>query len=210
MLLRKNCTILFQGDSITDAGRTGSPDPATNLGTGYPNIIANWLNAAHPDWNLNFVNRGISGDRTLEMSARWEKDCLDIKPDVLSVLIGINDTWRRYDWGVATSTEDYYDRLTAMLRSAKKANPDMKILLIEPFLLESSADKSKFREDLDPKIQACRKAARELADAFLPMDGIFASACVYKEPAFWSADGVHPSPAGHALIAQKWIDLALA
>ena len=86
----------------------------------------------------------------------------------------------------------------------------MKILLIEPFLLESCADKANFREDLDPKIQACRKAARELADAFLPMDGIFAAACVYREPAFWSADGVHPLPAGHALIAQKWIDLALA
>ena len=130
MLFKKNSTILFQGDSITDAGRTGSPDPDSSLGSGYPFFIANLLNATYPDWNLSFINRGVSGNRTLEMSARWEKDCLNLKPDLLSVLIGINDTWRRYDRGDPTSVEDYYSRLTAMLKAAKDANPDLKILLI--------------------------------------------------------------------------------
>ena len=90
MLFKKNSTILFQGDSITDAGRTGSPDPDSSLGLGYPFFIANLLNATYPDWNLSFINRGVSGNRTLEMSARWEKDCLNLKPDLLSVLIGMN------------------------------------------------------------------------------------------------------------------------
>ncbi len=209
MLLKKNSTVLFQGDSITDAGRTGSPDPTVSLGGGYPYLIANLLSAAHPDWNLSFINRGVSGNRTLEMSARWKEDCLDLKPALLSVLIGINDTWRRYDENDPTSAEDYYNRLTAMLREAKEADPELKILLIEPFLLHVSAEREAFREDLNPKIMACRQAAMELADAYLPMDGIFAAACLHQKPAFWSADGVHPTPAGHALIAQKWIELAL-
>ena len=209
MLLKKNSTILFQGDSITDAGRTSAESPDDSLGGGYPNLIANLLNAAHPDWNLTFLNRGVSGNRTLEMSARWEKDCLALKPDLLSVLIGINDTWRRYDSSDPTSVEDYYARLTAMLRAAKEANPELKILLIEPFLIPADPNKAVFREDLNPKILANRQAAMELADAYLPMDGIFAAACLHREPAFWSADGVHPTPAGHALMAEKWIELAL-
>ena len=208
MLLKKNSTVLFQGDSITDTGRTGSENPDTSLGGGYPYFIANLLNAAHPDWNLNFINRGVSGNRTLEMSARWKKDCLDLKPDLLSILIGINDTWRRYDEEDPTSVEDYYARLTGMLRSAKEANPELKILLIEPFLLPNESTAC-FREDLNPKILANRRAAMELADAYLPMDGIFAAACLHREPAFWSEDSVHPTPAGHALIAEKWIELAL-
>ena len=198
------------GDSITDAGRTGSPDPDSSLGSGYPFFIANLLNATYPDWNLSFVNRGVSGNRTLEMSARWEKDCLNLKPDLLSVLIGINDTWRRYDRGDPTSVEDYYSRLTAMLKAAKDANPDLKILLIEPFILHVNEECRSFREDLDPKILACRETAMHLADAYLPLDGIFAAACLKREPSFWSADGVHPTFAGHTLIAQKWIELAMS
>lgn len=210
MLFKKNSTILFQGDSITDAGRTGSPDPDSSLGSGYPFFIANLLNATYPDWNLSFTNRGVSGNRTLEMSARWEKDCLNLKPDLLSVLIGINDTWRRYDRGDPTSVEDYYSRLTAMLKAAKDANSDLKILLIEPFILHVNEECRSFREDLDPKILACRETAMHLADAYLPMDGIFAAACLKREPSFWSADGVHPTFAGHTLIAQKWIELAMS
>ena len=95
MLFKKNSTILFQGDSITDAGRTGSPDPDSSLGSGYPFFIANLLNATYPDWNLSFINRGVSGNRTLEMSARWEKDCLNLKPDLLSVTtVATPPRWR--------------------------------------------------------------------------------------------------------------------
>lgn len=208
MILKKNDTILFQGDSITDAGRTSSPDPSTSMGSGYPFVISNLLSAAVPDWNLNFINRGVSGNRTLEMAARWKKDCLDLKPDVLSILIGINDAWRRYDSNDPTSAEDYYTRLTDMLKAAKAVNPEMKILLIEPFLLHVNEDRASYREDLNPKIMACRQAAQEYADAYLPMDGIFASVCVHRKPDFWAADGVHPTPPGHTLIAQHWVDLA--
>ena len=97
-----------------------------------------------------------------------------------------------------------------MLKAAKDANPDLKILLIEPFILHVNEERRSFREDLDPKILACRETAMHLADAYLPMDGIFAAACLKREPSFWSADGVHPTFAGHTLIAQKWIELAMS
>ncbi|HIQ59631.1 MAG TPA: SGNH/GDSL hydrolase family protein [Candidatus Merdivicinus intestinavium] len=208
MLLSKNAVILFQGDSITDAGRDRT-DPA-GLGTGYPLMIANALNAAYPDWNLTFYNRGVSGDRTTEMEARWREDCLDIRPDLLSVLIGINDTWRRYDQNSPTSAEEYYKRLCRMLKAARDENPNIRILLIEPFLLHVSEERMSWREDLNPKILYNRQAAIEYADAFVPMDGYFAAACLKRGPSFWAGDGVHPSQAGHALIARKWIEAALA
>ena len=206
MLFQKNSVILFQGDSITDAGRDRE-DPF-GLGTGYPLMVANALNALYPQGNYIFYNRGVSGDRTTEMEARWQEDCLDMKPDVLSVLIGVNDTWRRYDSNRPTTAEEYGQRLCRMLKAAKEARPDLKILLIEPFLLHINEERASWREDLNPKIMENRKAAMEYADAYLPMDGIFAAACLSREPAFWAADGVHPTQAGHALIARKWLEAA--
>lgn len=202
MQLADNSLILFQGDSITDAGRdrvTGA-----DLGNGYVNLIAAWLSAAHPAKNLRFINRGISGNRAVDLEARWQTECLDLQPDWLSILIGINDTWRRYDSGQPTSTESYaksYRNLLERASSGTKA----RLMLLEPFVLPTPPDREAWREDLDPKITVVRQLAREFGALYVPLDGIFAAAATQRPMEFWAYDGVHPTHAGHALIAQHWL-----
>lgn len=195
-------TILFMGDSITDCGR--SRENPAELGNGYANMIANRLNADMPELDLKFLNFGISGHRVKDLKARWQEDCLNHNPDILSIMIGINDVWRRYDSDDPTPAEaflaDYRDIIKAV-----KAKCNSQIIMIEPFVLPVSEDRKEWREDLDPKIAGIRELALEFADAYVPMDGIFAAASIRREPAFWSADGVHPSQAGHQLMTDAWI-----
>jgi lysophospholipase L1-like esterase len=200
--IREHQVVLFQGDSITDAGRSRSDD--SDLGQGYAAMVAAWFSALYPEKQVRFINRGISGNRAKDLRARWQQDCLDLKPDWVSILIGINDTWRRYDSGDATSTDIYEDNYRAILQSTRQ-NPSTRIIICEPFVLPVPPDRVSWREDLDPKIHIARRLAREFNAIYVPLDGIFAAASTQREPAFWAADGVHPSPAGHALIAQSWL-----
>ncbi|MBN2712655.1 MAG: SGNH/GDSL hydrolase family protein [Planctomycetes bacterium] len=201
-LINKNSTVLFQGDSITDAGR--SRDNDAMLGCGYANMVAAWFSAAHPEHNVTFINRGISGNRVKDLRARWKEDCLDLKPDWVSIMIGINDCWRRYDSNDPTSVEVYetgFRDLLIQVRDNLKAN----LVILEPFVLPVPEDRIKWREDLDLKIEAARRLAREFGATYIPLDGIFAAHSAKREPGFWAADGVHPTQAGHALIAQHWL-----
>ena len=195
-------TVLFQGDSITDAGR--SRDNPAELGRGYANVVAAWFGMLHPELQVRFLNRGISGNRAVDLRARWQADCLDLKPDWVSILIGINDTWRRYDRNDPTAAADYasaYREILERTRDAARA----RLILLEPFVLPHPADRQAWREDLDPKIAAGRDLAREFGAIYIPLDGLFAAATTRREPAFWAADGVHPSQAGHAFIAHAWL-----
>lgn len=201
MMITDRETVLFQGDSITDAGR--HYEDANDLGTGYPAVIAAWFSALYPAKNVRFLNRGISGHRAGDLRGRWKKDCLDLKPDWVSVLIGINDTWRRYDSNDLTSAAVYEDNLRAILTATRDMGA--KIILIEPFLLPSLPDRLIWREDLDPKIDVARRLAREFQTLYIPMDGLFQSAATQREMSFWLPDGVHPSLAGHSLISQAWL-----
>lgn len=202
LLFSENQTILFQGDSITDAGR--SREDLTNMGHGYAFMASAMVQAAYPGLGLRFINRGISGNRAADLKARWQQDCLDLKPDWVSILIGINDTWRRYDRNSPTSTEAYAENYRAILTQCKDAG--MGIIICEPFLLPTPEDRAVWREDLDPKIDAARALAREFADVYVPFDGLFAQAALSQEMAYWLPDGVHPSPAGHALMAETWMN----
>lgn len=201
-LLQNNQRILFQGDSITDAGRSRVDD--SDLGQGYAAMLAAWYSALYPADNITFINRGISGNRAKDLRQRWQPDCIDLKPDWVSILIGINDTWRRYDSSDPTTTETYEDNYRAIL-TATRDQLGARIIICEPFLLPTPPDRIPWREDLDPKIAAARRLAREFDAIYVPLDGIFAAAATQREPAFWAGDGVHPSPAGHALIAQSWL-----
>ncbi len=203
MIVKPNMTVLFQGDSITDAGRDRE-DPA-GLGMGYPLYVASLFEAAYPAYNVTFLNRGISGNRSRDLLARWTEDCIDLKPDVLSILIGINDTWRRYDENSPTSCEAYYDNYKTILSRTRQELGNIPILMLEPFLLPFIPDKSNWREDLDPKIHAARALAKEFDCLYIPLDGIFTANSMQAEPTIWSADGVHPTRAGHALIAKLWL-----
>ena len=202
LLLQPGARILFQGDSITDAGRSREDD--AQLGMGYVNFVAASLSALYPERRMTFLNRGVSGNRVYDMEDRWTHDCIELKPDWVSILIGINDTWRRYDSNVISSITDFeasYRRILERTKNETKAQ----LILLEPFVLPTPADRIVWREDLDPRIDVVRRLAREYSTVYVPYDGLFASASTQREPAFWAADGVHPSQAGHAFMSQAWI-----
>jgi lysophospholipase L1-like esterase len=202
LLLHANARILFQGDSITDAGR--SRDNDAQLGGGYANFIAAWLSARHPELNLTFLNRGISGNRIYDLESRWDDDCIALQPDWVSILIGINDTWRRYDSNVPSPVEEFEACYRRLLERTVNETP-ARLILLEPFVLPTPPDRVAWREDLDPRIDAIRRVARDYQALYVPFDGLFAAACTRQAPAFWAGDGVHPTQAGHALMAQAWI-----
>jgi acyl-CoA thioesterase I len=196
--------ILFQGDSITDAGR--SREDLGDLGRGYALMAAGWLGLRYPEKNLRFTNRGISGNRCVDLVGRWQADCLDLRPDLVSIYIGVNDTWRRFDSGLVTSAAEFEGHYRKLLESTRRTLPNTQLVLVEPFVLPYPADRKAWREDLDPKITVVRALASEYGAALVPLDGLFAQAAARRGPAYWTSDGVHPTPAGHALIAQAWIE----
>ena len=198
----KNPLILFQGDSITDAGR--NREEPWNLGTGYALMVAGWFKALFPEVNAAFLNRGISGDRVVDLKARWQEDCLDLKPDLISIMIGINDCWRRYDSNMPMPVEMFEANYREILKETKE-RLDAEIVLCEPFVLPVLEGQENWYEDLGPKIQVVRKLAREFNALLIPYDGIFAKAATVQKPAYWLFDGVHPTEAGHALIAREWL-----
>ena len=203
MCFEKNDVIVFQGDSITDWGR--NYEDASSLGVGYALMIGARLGHLFPEKNLTFINRGIGGNRAVDLQERWDKDCLDFRPNWVSIYIGINDTWRRMDSGEETTTEQFEASYRDLIERTRQSVPGVKLVLIEPFVLPVPEDRKEWRVDLDPKIHIVRELAREYGALLVPLDGLFASASVKAESAYWAPDGVHPSPAGHALIADAWL-----
>lgn len=203
MLLKPDDHILFYGDSITDCGRDKSMD-GKELGRGYVRIVASLLGARHAEWNLRFTNTGISGNRLCDLEDRMQADLLDRKPTVVSFLIGINDTWRRYDSGTVSDIDAYAQRFERMLTRITSDCTD-RLVLIEPFVLPVPADRARWREDLDPRIAVTRDVARRFSAVYVPMDGLFAAAATRAPMEYWLPDGVHPTEAGHGLIADAWI-----
>jgi lysophospholipase L1-like esterase len=202
MIIKKGSKILFQGDSITDSGRDREND---TLGFGYVNYISAFFQSMYPEHGCTFINRGISGNRSSDLCERWTRDCIDLRPDVLSIMIGINDTWRKFDSNDPTTDQEFYDNYRQILSRTADELGDIPIIMLEPFVLPHPEDRLLWREDLDPKIQRTRQLAREFGAIYIPLDGIFAQKCTHVSPAFWAADGVHPTSAGHALIARLWL-----
>jgi Lysophospholipase L1 and related esterases len=193
-LFKENSVILFQGDSITDCERNRE-DP-DSLGDGYVNLITEILADRYSQSNLKFINRGISGDKIRDLQLRWDADCIDIKPDILSILIGVNDI-------LITPTEQFEEGYRLLLiESTRALNPE--IILCEPFLL--LGDNNAYRDDLDPKIEIVHKLSDEFSTLLLPLDKIFRESCSLHPPEYWAPDGVHPTHAGHDLIAKSWIE----
>lgn len=191
-------TILFQGDSVTDAGRTLT-DP-TGLGNGYPKFIAEALS----DSELSILNRGVSGHRICDLLNRWEEDCILLKPDILTILIGINNCWRKYDSGDETPISDFEAQYRSLLeQSLEKTSAS--IILMEPFVLPFPEDRRQWRETLDPEIQVVHSLAREYKTHLIPLDAIFAEASAKYGCAALADDGVHPTEFGHRMIAELWL-----
>lgn len=206
MIIKKGSKVLFQGDSITDCGRDRETEGKLPLGRGYANIAASLFNSLYPELDVEFINKGIAGNRTCDLCQRWTQDCIELKPDVLSILIGINDTWHGYSKGLYTTAEQYYNNYKEILTRTKLEVGDIPIIMLEPFVLPYPEDRITWREDLDPKIQKARQLAREFEATYIPLDGIFAQNSITIDPSYWAADGVHPTSAGHGLIARYWLE----
>lgn len=199
-------TILFQGDSITDCGR--DRNNVNCYGHGYVRIVASLLGARYPEADLTFINKGISGNRVKDLAARWQEDCLDLKPDWLSILIGVNDCWRAFDRNDPTTVEAFEEKYREILDAVK--GKVEQLVICEPFLLPVPEDRKAWRVDLDPKIHVARALAREYGAIYVPFDGAFAAAACRQEMSYWAHDGVHPSPAGHGLMAKTWLQAVKA
>lgn len=201
-LIEDGAVVLFQGDSITDAGRDRYD--SNSLGFGYAVMASAWFSALYPEKSVRFLNRGIGGDRAINLRERWQEDCLELRPNWVSIMIGINDTWRRYDNNDPTPAQDYEVAYRAILEQTRD-RLHARLILCEPFVLPVPEDRIAWREDLDPRIGIVRRLAREFSAILVPLDAIFAQAITQREPTFWAGDGVHPTAEGHALIAQSWL-----
>jgi len=202
MNLQSNPTIVFQGDSITDAGR--KRNTYESLGEGYVMMVAAWLSASRPEIGARFINRGIGGNRIRDLRNRWKKDCLDLKPNLVSILVGINDAAGKPCWREPTSVESFQSDYEYILEQTRR-NTETQIVLLEPFLLPSHQNYSEEMCNLTPKIEVVRELSKQFKTMLIPLNDIFAEATRVKNPCYWSLDGVHPTLAGHALIAQSWI-----
>ena len=188
--------LLFQGDSITDAGR--NREDMHDLGAGYPLYAAKNLQKLYPNVDFEFVNLGISGNQTKDLVVRLDEDFVQIQPDVVSIMIGINDVWHHATDRSWIPDDIFEERYRTVLQTIKDRT-SAKIMIIEPFLIPVE-DKLYFREDLYKKIEIIRKLAREYADIYLPTDGLLASAYIGKNPTEFAADGVHPTVYGSEFI----------
>ncbi|MGB2571203.1 SGNH/GDSL hydrolase family protein [Micromonospora citrea] len=192
--------VLFIGDSITDAGRDRAD--GADLGQGYAMMAAAWFTARHPGHRATFLNRGIGGDRVRDLRSRWDADCLSLAPQVVSVLIGINDTWRRYDHDDPTGVEEFARDYRHLLTTARE-RLDAALVLVEPFVIPLDDGQRAWCEDLDPKVEVVRRLAAEFDAALVAVDAAFAAADT--DDRVWTTDGVHLTPFGHAVLAQHWL-----
>jgi len=199
--------VLFQGDSITDAGRnrdSAEPNAAGALGNGYPLLVASAVLAARPASGLRFYNRGISGNKVPDLQQRWTADTVNLHPDVLSILIGVNDFWHKLDHGYNGTVQDYEQQYTALLAETRSALPRVHLIVLEPFVLRTGAVDARWFPEFDQRRAAAARVATHARATFVPLQSIFNQRARTAPPEYWAADGVHPTPAGHAVIAEHW------
>lgn len=197
--------ILFQGDSITDAFRAREDEK--NLGCGYPNLVAAELGFENPG-EYEFLNKGVSGDRIVDLQSRIKKDMINLKPDVISILIGINDVWHEIEEHNGVSTAKYELLYDMLIKEIKNELENAKLMIIEPFVLQGTATSGKwesFKKGQMEKAEAAKGVAYRNGVPFVPLQEKFNAVSKLAPDGFWLADGVHPTPAGHELIKREWI-----
>lgn len=204
--------ILFFGDSITDCSRNG--DYLFKLGSGYANFVSGYLGANYPN-QYEFFNRGISGNRIVDLYARIKSDFININPDYASIYIGVNDAWHEIADKNGVDTPKFEKIYDMMLSEIYAANPNIKLILIAPFVLEGSATCNtdeipdrleRFINDVADKVAAVKRIADKYNLPLIELQPVFDEACKKASPDYWTADGVHPTPAGHEIIKNLWIE----
>lgn len=196
--------IVFQGDSITDAGR--DKRNYHHMGNGYPKYTSAQLTEMFPEENFEFINMGISGNRTCQLFDRLYLDTIAFEPDMVSVLIGINDIWHRYGGGKIETTDEQIETNYRAILIRLKKQTNAKIVMLAPYLLDCDRVEH-MREDLSRLLVIVRRLADEFADAYIPLDQLFEEAVkTQPEPLYYSADGVHPNANGSAFIGKHLAD----
>lgn len=200
--------VLFQGDSITDGNRSRDHDWNHIMGHGYAYLIASRLWYDFPEQGLEFINRGVRGDKVTDLAARWKVDTLALKPDVLSVLVGINDVSKAIEGDNSYSVENYEKDYNTLLEQTRQQLPDVEIVLCSPFILPVGRVKENFGA-YQTEVQQRQAVVKKLADTHnaihLELQKTFNKALFMAPADYWIWDGIHPMPAGHELIAREWI-----
>ena len=210
-MIRDKDIILFQGDSITDCGRFRDAEDLANhhgaLGSGYAMMAAANLLGRMPAAGLQCYNRGISGNRVVDLNARIRKDIINLRPNVLSILIGVNDTWHEFAFpGKNGVPVPKYQRVyREMLEEVREQLPEVKLVLCEPFVLKCGVVADDWIGEIDHRCEVVAKLADEFDAVLVPFQSMFNDAVKSAPPAYWAEDGVHPSAAGHQLMAQTWL-----
>jgi len=205
--LEPGAVVLFQGDSITDAGRDrnqNGPNAWPGLGRGYPCLLAGALLADHSEAQLQAYNRGISGNKVPDLEKRWDEDTLALKPSLLSILVGVNDIWHKLAGRYDGTVEDYETGYRELLKRTLKELPGVRVVVCEPFVLRCGAINDTWFPEFDQRRAVARKLAEELGLTFVPFQAMFDEAAKHAPPPYWAGDGVHPTLAGHALMAKTW------
>ncbi|MDD6734942.1 MAG: SGNH/GDSL hydrolase family protein [Clostridiales bacterium] len=198
-------TILFQGDSITDCGR--SYEDNEYLGIGYPHLTAAELGFENPG-SYRFYNRGISGNRIVDVYARIKADIINLKPDIMSILIGVNDVWHELSSQNGVDAEKYFKIYSMLIEEVKAVLPDVKIMIMEPYVLKGRATCENwdyFKTEVSKRAEKAKEIAEKYGLKFVPLQDVFDGASRLAPPEYWSADGVHPTKFGHELIKREWI-----
>ncbi len=194
-------TILFQGDSITDADRCRENDDY--MGAGYTTMTAGKIGVNYPG-QYTCINRGISGNRSCDLYARVKADIIHLKPDILTILIGVNDTWHELAHNNGVSVERYEDLLNMLICDVKEALPQIQIVLLEPFVMLGSGTEEyydAFARDVADRQAVCRCLAEKHALAFVPLQEMLERFEADHPGAKVLIDGVHPNHTGHTLMA---------
>ena len=198
-------TILFQGDSITDAGRSREDDSFT--GVGYPTLVKSELSFKCPN-QFVWYNRGISGNRVVDLYARIKADIINLKPDIMSILIGVNDVWHEFDNQNGVDAEKYFKVYSMLIEEIKEALPCVQIMILEPFVLKASATEGcweQFQSEVKKRAAKAKEIAEKYGLLFVPLQDKFDEALQLAPANYWLVDGVHPTAAGHELIKREWV-----
>jgi Lysophospholipase L1 and related esterases len=206
----KNIKILFQGDSITDGARGRSEDPNHILGHSYAYIAAAKLAYEHTDRNFEFINRGVSGDTSADLYARWQNDAINLKPDIISILVGTNDAGHETKSPQNLVCRRFESTLRLILQQTREILPETRIILMEPFMLNTCNFDNEFYERrlqfLKEKQEVVKRLALEFNIVLVPLQERFNEALKKKPESYWIWDSIHPTYAGHGLIANAWLN----
>jgi len=201
--------ILFQGDSITDARRNrdvAEPNTPHGLGSGYVNFIATSMMGVKANEELQIYNKGISGNKVYQLAERWEEDCLALQPDVISILIGVNDYWHKYQGNYDGTVEVYETDYRKLLERTQEELPNVELVICEPFAVKGG---TAVKDDWFPEFDGYRAVAKKMADefeaTFVPYHSIFEDLLENAPASYWCPDGVHPAPPGNYAMGQAWL-----